>query len=86
MQRLKKFNKKEKQKKVVILMLGIFVVSLSILIGKTYEIYQSENEVTFINAKVRWPRANEITYTTSENTEVTNVEEALNDLYGKIGK
>ena len=86
MQRLKKFNKKEKQKKVVILMLGIFVVSLSILIGKTYAIYQSENEVRFINAKVRWPRANEITYTTSKNTKVTNVEEALNDLYEKIGK
>ena len=84
--KIKKFKRKGKEKKIVILMLGIFGVTLSLLMGKTYAIYQSENEVTFINAKVRWPRANEITYTTSENTEVTNVEEALNDLYGKIGK
>ncbi len=69
--KIKKFKRKGKEKKIVILMLGIFGVTLSLLMGKTYAIYQSENEVT---------------YTTSENTEVTNVEEALNDLYGKIGK
>ena len=86
MQRLKKFKRKEKQKKIVFLIIGVFVLSLSILIGKSYAIYQTSNEVTFINAKVRWPRADEITYTTSVNTKVTNVEEALNDLYGKLGK
>ena len=83
--KLRSFEKK-KVKKEIILILGAFAVVLSLLIGKTYAIYQSESEVTFINAKVRWPRADEITYTTSVNTKVTNVEEALNDLYGKIGK
>ena len=86
MQKIKNLNNLKSKKKIVFLIIGIFVVSLSILIGKTYAIYQSESEVTFINAKVRWPRADEITYTTSVNTKVTNVEEALNDLYGKIGK
>ena len=86
MQKIKNLNNLKSKKKIVFLIIGIFVVSLSILIGKTYAIYQSENEVRFINAKVRWPRANEITYTTSKNTKVTNVEEALNDLYEKIGK
>ncbi len=83
--RLKKFKRKEKQKKIVFLIIGIFGVLVSLLIGKTYAIYQQENEVTFINAKVRWPRANEINYTTS-NRNVLNVEEALNDLYGKLGE
>ena len=86
MQRLKSFKKHTGKKKIVILMLGVCVVTLSLLIGKTYAIYQSENEVRFINAKVRWPRANEVSYITTSNSKVTNVEEALNDLYGKIGK
>ena len=83
--KLRSFEKK-KVKKEIILILGAFAVVLSLLIGKTYAIYQSESEVRFINAKVRWPRVNEISYTTTNNSKVTNVEEALNDLYGKIGK
>ena len=84
--RLKNFNKYERKKKIVFLIIGIFAVTLSLLIGKTYAIYQSESKVTFINAKVRWPRANEISYITTNNSKVTNVEAALNDLYGKLGK
>ena len=83
--KLRSFEKK-KVKKEIILILGAFAVVLSLLIGKTYAIYQSESEVRFINAKVRWPRANEISYITTNNSKVTNVEAALNDLYGKLGK
>ena len=85
MQKLKEFKKKRKNKKIVIIV-GIFAVIVSILIGKTYAIYQKENEVSFINAKVRFPKSSEVTYTTTSNTSVTNIEQALNDLYGKIGK
>ena len=57
-----------------------------LLSGISYAVYQNENEVSFINAKVRFPKSNEVTYTTTSNISVKNVEQALNDLYGKLGK
>ncbi len=86
MQRLAKFNKNGKNKKIIIMLVVVFAVVISLVIGSTYAIYQKENEVTFINAKVRFPKANEVTYTTSNNSSVTNVEQALNDLYEKLGE
>ena len=85
MQKLEEFKKKRKNKKIVIVV-GIFVVMISMLIKKTYAIYQKETEISFINAKVRFPKSSEVTYTTTSNTNIKNVEQALNDLYGKLGK
>ena len=83
---LKKFNKNEINRKNVIIIVGVFMVIGILLLGTSYAVYQREDEITFINAKVRWPKASEVTYTTTSNTSVTNVEQALNDLYGKLGK
>ena len=85
MQKLEEFKRKRKNKKVIVI-IGIFVVMISLLIKSTYSIYQKETEVSFINARVRFPKSSEVTYTTTSNTNVKNVEQALNDLYGKIGK
>lgn len=82
---IEKVKKKQKQK-YLILLISIFVIIVILLIGKTYALYQKETEVTFINAKVRWPYANEIIYTTSANSKITNIEQALNDLYEKLGE
>ena len=84
MQKIEKFKKRSKNKKIVIIV-GIFAVMISLLIKTTYSIYQKENEVSFINTKVRFPKSSEVTYTTSNNN-VTNVEQALNDLYKKAGE
>ena len=84
MQKLEEFKKKRKNKKIVII--GIFLVIISLLIKTTYAIYQKETEISFINARVRFPKSNEVTYTTTSNTNIKNVEQALNDLYGKLGK
>ena len=83
---LKKFKKEETKRKKVIKIFGAFIMIGILLSGISYAVYKRETEVTFINAKVRWPKASEITYTTTSNTSVTNVEQALNDLYGKLGK
>ena len=84
MQKLEEFKKKRKNKKIVII--GIFLVIISLLIKTTYAIYQKETEISFINARVRFPKSSEVTYTTTSNTNIKNVEQALNDLYGKLGK
>ncbi len=68
------------------MIVGVFMVVGILLLGKSYAVYQKEDEVQFINAKVRWPKASEVTYTNTSNKNVTNVEQALNDLYGKLGK
>ena len=85
MQKLEEFKRKIKNKKVILL-IAIITISISLLIKTTYSIYQKETEVSFINAKTRFPKSSEITYTTTSNTSVKNVEQALNDLYGKLGK
>lgn len=83
--KLKRFKKKGNNNKyiyvtIICLMLAIMAVGIS------YAKYETSDEVQFINATVRWPKANEIAYTNTKNSSVTNVEQALNDLYGKIGK
>ena len=82
---MKKLTKRERNKYFIIVSYSILLLGI-LVAGISYATYQTSNEVTFINAKVRWPRANEISYITTNNSKVTNVEEALNDLYGKIGK
>ena len=57
---------------------------LSLLIRNSYALYQRNIELTFINTK--WSKANEISYTTKTNTEITNVEQVLNELYKKLGE
>ena len=84
--KLKRFKKEETKRKKVIKIFVVFAVVGILLSGISYAVYQRETEVTFINAKVRWPKASEITYTTTSKTSVKNVEQALNDLYGKLGK
>lgn len=81
---MKKFNKDNKKKKIIISILIITLVGL-VLVQSSYAFFQKQTEVTFINAKVRFPKASEVTYTTTSNTSVKNVEQALNDLYGKLG-
>ncbi len=85
LQRLKKFNKNEIDRKKVIMIVGVFMVVGILLLGTSYAVYQKEDEVQFINAIVRWPAASEVTYMTTSNTSVKNVEQAVNDLYGKLG-
>ena len=82
---MKGFNKDNKKKKVIISILIITLVGL-VLVQSSYAFFQRQTEVRFINAKVRFPKASEVTYTTTSNTSVKNVEQALNDLYGKLGK
>ena len=81
---MKRFNKDNKKKKVIISILIITLVGL-VLVQSSYAFFQRQTEVRFINAKVRFPKASEVTYTTTSNTSVKNVEQALNDLYGKLG-
>lgn len=64
---------------------SVLLIMLSLLISYTYAVYQKEDEITFVNAKVRFPDASEVTYTNSSNSNVTNVAEALTDLYEKLG-
>ncbi len=54
---------------------------LSLLIRNSYALYQRNIELTFINTK--WSKANEISYTTKTNTEITNVKQILNELNRK---
>lgn len=82
----KKLSKKRNTKKAVIILIVVFVMVLSLLISKSYAIYQNENEVQFINAKLRFPKASEVNYTTTNNNSIANVEQALNDLYKKVGE
>ncbi len=82
---LKKFNKNEINRKKVIMIVGVFMVVGILLLGTSYAIYQKEDEVQFINAKVRWPKASEVIYTNANNKNVTNVEQALNNLYERLG-
>ena len=81
---MKRFNKDNKKKKVIISILIITLGGL-VLVQSSYAFFQRQTEVRFINAKVRFPKASEVTYTTTSNTSVKNVEQALNDLYGKLG-
>ena len=80
---LSKFNNK---KKFGIKIIVVLIIIAIILIKTTYAIYQKETEISFINARVRFPKSNEVTYTTTGNINIKNVEQALNDLYGKLGK
>ena len=81
---MKRFKKDNKKNKVIISFLVIALVGL-VLIQSSYAYFQRQTEVRFINAKVRFPKASEVTYTTTSNASVKNVEQALNDLYEKLG-
>ena len=83
--KLRRFQR-SKKRKLGLILIGILLVGTSLIIGSTYAVYQRQTEVRFINAKVRFPKSSEITYTTTSNSNVKNVEQALNDLYGKLGK
>ena len=83
--KLKRFSKGKKKKGEVIL-ICIIMLGISMIIKRTYAFFQNESEVRFINVKVRFPKASEVIYTTTSNTSVKNVEQAINDLYGKVGK
>ncbi len=81
---MKTFKKKEKKKQFFIVAIATMAL-LVLIVGITYAVYQEETEITFINTKVRWPNADEISYTTTNNNDITNVEQALNDLYERLG-
>ena len=85
MKRLKKFRTLENKINISAkIFCGLLIIGI-VLVGKTYAEYKEETEVTFINVKVRWPRAAEISYVTTHNENVTTVEQALNDLYERLG-
>lgn len=83
---MQKFLVKRNIRKKIIIGLYAFLIIGILSVGASYAFFQNETEITFINAKIRFPTASEVTYTTANNISVKNVEQALNDLYGKLGK
>lgn len=84
MRKIGKFTKDSK--KINFVVVGAFLFIGILIVGTSYALYQHEDEVNFISAKVRFPDASEVSYTNSNNSNVKTVEQALNDLYERVGK
>lgn len=81
--RLRSLKKEIDLRNKIIIVISFLLLIIAIVLKTTYAIYQREEEITFINAKVRFPNASEISYS-NKNENITNVEQALSDLYERF--